>query len=115
MLQHTNAGDRTKAIRQLNDQLRTTGSGGMTVVTDGIAGLSPDVARQVYAAVQVFTAFSPDNDPYGEHDCATLTVAGHSIIWKIDYYDRKREHGSPDPADPRVTTRVLTIMLASEY
>ncbi|MFZ2108608.1 MAG: DUF3768 domain-containing protein [Roseiarcus sp.] len=34
---------------------------------------------------------------------------------KIDYYDRATEMGSPDPADPAATTRVLTIMLADEY
>ncbi|MGO9419614.1 DUF3768 domain-containing protein [Roseiarcus sp.] len=31
------------------------------------------------------------------------------------YYDRATEFGSPDPADPAVTTRVLTIMRADEY
>jgi hypothetical protein len=30
-------------------------------------------------------------------------------------YDRATEFGSPDPADPAVTTRVLTIMRADEY
>ena len=38
-----------------------------------------------------------------------------TLFWKIDAYDRALEWGSPDPADPRVSRRVLTIMLASEY
>jgi len=31
------------------------------------------------------------------------------------YYDRSRQAGSPDPADEKVTVRVLTVMLAEEY
>jgi hypothetical protein len=44
-----------------------------------------------------------------------LKAAGERIMWKVDYYDRDRRFGSPDPADLAVTTRVLTIMLAGEY
>ena len=37
------------------------------------------------------------------------------IFFKIDYYDRALSGHSPDPADPAVTQRVITIMLATEY
>jgi len=31
------------------------------------------------------------------------------------YYDKELQYGSENPADPAVTTRILTLMLASEY
>ncbi len=40
---------------------------------------------------------------------------GAPIMFKIDYYDKDLNFHSPNPADPAVTERVLTIMLAEEY
>ena len=44
-----------------------------------------------------------------------MKVKGHRIIWKIDYYDRSRTYLSTDPSDPKLTVRVMTVMLAEEY
>lgn len=37
------------------------------------------------------------------------------IMFKIGYYDKTLTCHSPDPADPSVAERVITIMLAEEY
>ena len=65
--------------------------------------------------MSAFNAFSPENDPYDEHDFGAFALRGHEVSWKIDYYDAAMEWGSKDPANPDITTRVLTIMLAEEY
>jgi hypothetical protein len=102
-------------IRDLNDELRKTGIGGETFLARGLIAKGADFIAKACAAVRAFNAFTNDNDPWQEHDCATLDVDGETLIFKIDCYDLNREYGSPDAADPKVTRRVLTIMLAEEY
>ena len=102
-------------ICTLNDQLRRFGRGGRIMITSGIQALGAEAVARVLAAVAGFDAFTTDNDPYGEHDCAILTVDGLRVMFKIDYYDRNLTYHSPDPGDPTVTERVMTVMLANEY
>jgi hypothetical protein len=102
-------------VRALNDELRKTGAGGQTFLTPGIIAKGSDFIAKATAAVRSFDAFTDDNDPWQEHDCATLDVDGERVMFKIDYYDENMEYGSPDPADPKLTRRVLTILLAEEY
>ena len=102
-------------IRALNDELRKTGAGGKTYLTPGIIAKGSDFIAKATAAVRAFDAFTDDNDPWQEHDCASLDVDGEPVMFKVDYYDVNMEYGSPDPSDPRLTRRVLTIMLASDY
>lgn len=108
---------KTARIRKLNDQLRTSfGTGGRVVLTRAIAALEERVLAEVVAAVQEFDAWSPDkNDAYGEHDFLTVEVQGHVVFAKVDYYDLDLQMHSPDPADPEVTRRILTVGLMEEY
>lgn len=65
--------------------------------------------------MKAFSEFTPDNDPYGEHDFGTFEIDEERLIWKIDYHDLSLRFGSQDPADTSQTKRVLTIMLEDEY
>jgi hypothetical protein len=101
------------ATRQLNDEFRKSMTGGRVVITRGVLAL-PDPG-DILKRIKDFDDFNPDNDPYGEHDFGDVKHADQQIFWKIDYYDLDLEHGSPDPADTSVTTRLMTILLATEY
>ena len=105
----------TAIIRTLNDQLRRDFSFGVAVMTPGVAALGATVAERIFRTIAVFDDFCQANDPYGEHDFGSFEAEGHTIFFKIDYYDKSMTMGSPDPANPAVTTRVITIFLAEEY
>ena len=105
----------TESIRELNDRLRRENLGGEWMLTRGITTLGIDRVASVVHAVMLFDDFTSDNDPYGEHDCAVMEVEDVEVIWKIDYFDMTMMYGSPDPSDPTVTKRILTVMLASDY
>lgn len=104
----------TRKIRELNDRLRTTGIGGKVFLTRGVAAIDSELLTQVLHAVRTFDDFKRGNDPWGEHDFGEVVVDGERFFWKIDAYDLNLECGSPDPADQRVTRRVLTIMTAED-
>jgi hypothetical protein len=111
----TSTDSKTARIRELNDAFRRTFVGGAVMITQGVEAMPLDQRRSLLQKVRSFDAFSEDNDPHAEHDFGSIEEAGVRCFWKIDYYDRKTEFGSPDPADPAVTTRVMTIMRADEY
>jgi len=67
------------------------------------------------AKVRGGSTFTDSNDPHGEHDFGSFEHEGELVFWKFDYYDLDMNLHSPDAADPAVTCRVLTIMLAQEY
>lgn len=118
--------ERIVRVASLNDTLRQSihaPGRDQIVMTAGVAALIGDVAlfrgfhkrAEILRAVRDYDSFNPDNDPLGEHDFGRFEYDGAVLYWKIDYYDLELAWGSPDPANPDVTTRVLTILLAEEY
>ncbi len=104
-----------KRIAELNDRFRQTYWGGKVMTTQGVDQLDELTSIKLFSAVMHYDEFTEGDDPYGEHDFGKVVIDGQTFFWKIDYYDTRMEYGSEDPANPHVTTRVLTIMLASEY
>ena len=106
---------KTNRIRALNDELRQHLIGGGAVMTQGVAALGREAVERIVQTIAVFDDFCHANDPHEEHDFGSFEVDGHTIFFKIDYYDKTLTYHSPDPSDPAVTERVITIMLAEEY
>jgi hypothetical protein len=106
---------KTKAIRALNDELRQNFATGTALMTAGVAALGAETVARIVKTIGVYDDFWHANDPYEEHDFGSFEVDGHTIFFKIDYFDSTLTVHSPDPSDPAVTKRVITIMLAEEY
>ena len=92
-------------IAELNDNFRKTFSGGYVMTRSNI----------IIKKVKEFNDFDFKNDPHREHDFGVIEDEAEQFFWKIDYYDKNLEFASEDPSNPEVTTRVLTIYLASEH
>ena len=87
---------------------------GKAVRTQGVAGLGSLANMVLQAKVAAFDDFNEGNDPYGEHDFGSITLANlPKVFWKIDYYENaSMEYGTEDKLN---CYRVLIIMLAEEY
>ena len=107
---------RAERIARLNDALRKSGQGGTIMVTPGVRALPGFNVEELLQMLATYDKFDEDNDPHGEHDLGDIEWAdGTTILFKLDYYDLEYAYHSPDPANPDVTNRVLTLLLQSEW
>ena len=120
---------RAERIARLNDLARRAmGIASVVVATEGIRALSEADQSRLRELVETFDAFTPDNDPYGKRDFGAIyqgvdgvwpalrpVDVAMTVFWKIDAYDRALRFGSEETADPAMTRRVLTLMLAGEH
>lgn len=73
----TSLSSSASAICKLNDAMRRVGpSCGRWMMTDGVLAEGPEFVLLAIRAVRALAAFTPDNDPYGEHDFGAFDLAG---------------------------------------
>src|SRR5262249_41900605 len=70
-------------IRELNDGFRSALHGGELVLTTGVTARPLAEVADIIELVRRFSDFTPDNDPYGEHDFGTVEYARERFFWKI--------------------------------
>lgn len=107
---------RAEQIARLNDALRQgDDNSGTVMITQGVRAITGFNAEALATELSNYHDFDPDNDPHGERDFGCLTLWGHDLLFKLDYYDLEMKFGSDDPANPEITHRVLTVLLAREW
>jgi hypothetical protein len=97
--------DRRVRIIELNDRLRTSFRGGRVQMTPSVYQLDSRLRGRVLSVLARYNKFSADS----EHDCGTFIFAGFAFEWRIEYRGADGTGVSPDPADPALTYRVLTL------
>ena len=56
-----------------------------------------------------------DSDPVGEHEFRMITVQGHQILFKIDYFDRKPFRDPRATSDTKDVHGTVNVMLANGH
>jgi hypothetical protein len=70
-------------------------------MTPGVAALGSEAVQRLVRTIAIFDDFGSANDPHGEHDFGAFDFDGTPVMFKIDYYDKSLEFGSPDPLIPQ--------------
>ena len=118
-------------IAKLNDELRAqilnahviTGFKNKIMFSRDVGLMSKEDQKEILEIVRDYKTFHEDNNPHGERDFGAFNFCSNDSIyetperyfWQINYYDNDLKYHSEDATDPSQTTRVLTIMKASEY
>lgn len=79
-------------IAKLNDLFRKSPFDGELLhgqlyVTAGVNALPNELRQEALDGLMAFDTFTPDNDPWGEHDYGSFTLSnGQKVAFQFSYY-----------------------------
>jgi len=91
----------------LNYLLRTKGKGGELRFSERVEELDTEIQMKIWRVVRNFTGNA-------DADTGCVTVAGKEFGFRISALHPSGEFLSEDPANPKITKRVMTIVFADE-
>ena len=62
--------------------------------------LRAEAVARIVKTIEVYDNFCHANDPHEEHDFGSFEADGHTIFFKIDYFDSTLTVHSPDTVRP---------------
>jgi hypothetical protein len=105
---------RSQCIQTIDDHLRKNPTADVAIMTPGIAALGQEATDRIIKTITVFDDFCHAHDPGDEHDTGSFEAEGHTILYKIDHYERLPESPTPKPADQMDRVRVIAVSLAED-
>lgn len=100
--------------RTLNDHFRKTAKGGIVSISWGIHMLGRaevDTIMKKLGGIEGDRSCGADS----EHDNGEITVSTRSIYWEINCYNKEFDDTSVDSTNPDQTTRLITLILGTEF
>ena len=97
-------------IIELNDQFRATFKGGRVQMSRSVYELEPRLRARALWVLSKYKKFADDS----EHDWGTFIFGGYAFEWRIEYRAITGVGPSPDPANPDLTFRVLTLEVVAD-
>jgi hypothetical protein len=105
---------RSQCIQTIDDHLRKNPTADVAIMTPAIAALGQEATDRIVKTITVFDDFCHAHDPGDEHVTGSFEAEGHTILYKIDHYERLLESVTPQPADRMDRVRVITVRLAED-
>jgi hypothetical protein len=105
---------RSECIQTIDDHLRKNPTADVAIMTPGIAALGQEATDRIIKTITVFDDFCHAHDPGDEHDTGSFEAQGHTILYKIDRYERPAKPQSPEPTGQTDRVRVITVRLAED-
>ena len=97
-------------IIELNDQFRATFKGGRVQMSRSVYELEPRLRARALWVLSKYKKFADDS----AHDWGTFIFGGYAFEWRIEYRSAVGPGLSPDPVNPDLTFRVLTLEVVAD-